>query len=476
MARLLLSVIHQQHNHELLDIKMPAAFEVLWLDPVEKLDSAMRARLGEAGLRVVVVSTLDELNAMLPRVHMVVVRLFEDGCLLAKVRGLIAENMLDLPVVCRTDRGALELAVAAMRNGAKHVVAADDWNVGSWTHVQSLMAPVKAQAQTFVFADPVSQKLLVLAQRVAQAEVTTLLTGPTGAGKEVLARILHESSPRRTGPFVGLNCAAMPESMIDDMLFGHEKGAFTGALKDYSGVFEQAAGGTLFLDEIGEMPIRLQAKLLRVLQERQLTRLGAQTQVNVDVRLVAATNRDLKAAIESRDFREDLYFRISTFRLRLPCLAERPLDIMPLAQLMLDTHGAERRPWTITADAEALLRTYAWPGNVRELSNVMQRALVLSHSSLITAAHLSFDEFGVLDNSSAENRVPLSAAAVVDTRGPDLYSAVRVSQHRAILAALRAASSRNEAARVLGISPRTLRYKLAQLKDHGFTLAMAETA
>ena len=143
---------------------------------------------------------------------------------------------------------------------------------------------------------------------------------------------------------------------------------------------------------------------------------------------------------------------------------------------MLDTHGAERQPWTITADAEALLRTYAWPGNVRELSNVMQRALVLSHSSLITAAHLSFDEFGVLDNSSAENRVPLSAAAVVDTRGPDLDSAVRVSQHRAILAALRAASSRNEAARVLGISPRTLRYKLAQLKDHGFTLAMAETA
>ena len=183
------------------------------------------------------------------------------------------------------------------------------------------------------------------------------------------------------------------------MLFGHEKGAFTGALKNYSGVFEQAAGGTLFLDEIGEMPIRLQAKLLRVLQERQLTRLGAQTQVNVDVRLVAATNRDLKAAIESRDFREDLYFRISKFRLRLPCLAERPLDIMPLAQLMLDTHGAERRPWTIAADAEALLRTYAWPGNVRELSNVMQRALVLSHSSLITAAHLSFDEFGVLDNS-----------------------------------------------------------------------------
>ncbi|MEI6484021.1 MAG: sigma 54-interacting transcriptional regulator, partial [Betaproteobacteria bacterium] len=196
---------------------MPAACEVLWLDPVERLDNAVRARLGEAGLSVVVVSTLDELNAMLRRVQLVVVRLFEDGGLLAEVRRLIADNMLDLPVVCRTDRGALELAVSAIRNGAKHVLAADDWNVNSWAQVQSLIVPVKTQPQTFVFADPVSQKLLVLAQRVAQAEVTTLLTGPTGAGKEVLARILHESSPRRTGPFVGLNCAAMPESMIEDM-------------------------------------------------------------------------------------------------------------------------------------------------------------------------------------------------------------------------------------------------------------------
>ena len=462
---------------------MPAVCEVLWLDPVERLDNAVRARLGEAGLSVVVVSTLDELNAMLRRVQLVVVRLFEDGDLLTDVRRLIADNMLDLPVVCRTDRGALELAVSAIRNGARHVLAADDWNVSSWAQVQSLIVPLKAQPQTFVFADPVSQKLLVLAQRVAQAEVTTLLTGPTGAGKEVLARILHESSPRRSGPFVGLNCAAMPESMIEDMLFGHEKGAFTGALKDYSGVFEQAAGGTLFLDEIGEMPIRLQAKLLRVLQERELTRLGAQTAVHVNVRLVAATNRDLKAAIELREFREDLYFRISTFRLRLPCLAERPLDIMPLAQLMLDTHGAERRPWTISEDAEALLRAHAWPGNVRELSNVMQRALVLSHTSCITAAHLSFDEFSVVDNGAVELRSPLLAPAValpavaqIEARGPDLDSAVRVSEHRAILAALKAAPSRIEAARVLGISPRTLRYKLAQLKDHGFTLAMAETA
>ena len=455
---------------------------VLWFDPVMPLVEAERACLRDAGISVLEVYSLIDLRRALGKGWAVVVRLEAGGVLLAEVQTLMRGMRSGIPVVCRVDRNHLEMGVQAMHQGAAHVLSADDWSVQSWSAVFGLLAAPEEQ-QNFIFVDPASQKLLELAERVAQAGVTTLLTGPTGAGKEVLARILHESSPRRTGPFVGLNCAAMPESMIEDMLFGHEKGAFTGALKDYSGVFEQAAGGTLFLDEIGEMPIRLQAKLLRVLQERQLTRLGAQTAVHVDVRLVAATNRDLKAAIESREFREDLYFRISTFRLRLPCLAERPLDIMPLAQLMLDTHGAERRPWMISEDAEALLRAHSWPGNVRELSNVMQRALVLSHGSCITAAHLSFDEFSVVDNSAVEYRSPvlapaaaLPAVAQSEARGPDLDSAVRVSEHRAILAALKAAPSRIEAARALGISPRTLRYKLAQLKDHGFTLAMAETA
>ena len=476
-------LLQQQNYDESVEIKMAALCDVLWLDPVEKIDAAVRARMADAGLNILVVNTLDELNTMLCRVSMVVLRLSGDTSLLTEVRSLLGDSMLDIPVVCRVERGRLELAVAAMRDGARHVLAVDEANAAVWQQALTLIAKPKAQPQTFVFADPASQKLLVLAQRVAQAEVTTLLTGPTGAGKEVLARILHEASPRRSGPFVALNCAAMPESMIEDMLFGHEKGAFTGALKDYSGVFEQARGGTLFLDEIGEMPVRLQTKLLRVLQERQITRLGAQAALNVDVRLVAATNRDLKAAIESREFREDLYFRISTFRLRLPSLAERPLDIMPLAQLMLDTHGAERRPWVISADAEALLLAHVWPGNVRELSNVMQRALVLSHGALITAAHLVFDDFTVsagtavatqdVGLSTAPQRVAAAPAAVA---GADLDSAVRFSEHRAILAALRSSHSRGEAARALGISPRTLRYKLAQLKDHGFTLAMAETA
>ena len=241
-----------------------------------------------------------------------------------------------LPVVCRIERRQLELAVQAMRQGAAHVLAHDDWSEESWkitndaihqAHQAAVQAKLQAELQAtvkaatassaykksnaanyvvpkttpvqrnVVYVDPVSRHLLALAQRVAQANVTALIEGPTGAGKEILARVLHESSKRAKGPFVGLNCAALPEQLIDDMLFGHEKGAFTGAQKEFKGLFEQAQGGTLFLDEIGEMPLHLQAKLLRVLQERQLTRLGSEQAIDLDVRVIAATNKDLRLAM-----------------------------------------------------------------------------------------------------------------------------------------------------------------------------------
>ena len=479
-----LGVERQFTNDVQPETPMSAVPEVLWLDPLAKLDSITRLRLRDAGMHVHAVTTLDELRGSFNRCRLIVLRLRDDTALLREVRSLMAESVVDVPVICRVERDRLETAVMAMRDGASHVIGADDWARAVWADALALVTPDKPKAQTFVFADPVSQKLLALAQRVAQAEVTALLTGPTGAGKEVLARILHEASPRRGGPFIGLNCAAMPESMIEDMLFGHEKGAYTGALRDHQGLFEQARGGTLFLDEIGEMPVRLQAKLLRVLQERQLTRLGGQQLVSVDFRLVAATNRDLKAAIEAREFREDLYFRISTFALRLPRLAERRLDILPLAHLMLETHGALRRPWMITPQAQEQLLAHDWPGNVRELSNVMQRAIVLSLDTVVGIEHLVFDEFSssrsaVADAAPAvpvaENVVAQSESAVAGT-GADLDAAVRLSEHRAIAAALRSAPSRAEAARALGISPRTLRYKLAQLKGHGLGVGSVEMA
>ncbi len=370
-----------------------------------------------------------------------------------------------------------------------------------------------------VFVDPASGHLLALAQRVAVADVTTLLVGPTGSGKEVMARVLHESSPRRGGPFVAINCAALPEQLIESQLFGHERGAFTGALRAHKGLFEQAHGGTLFLDEIGEMPFHLQAKLLRVLQDRQVTPLGCETAQPVDVRLVAATNRDLRQAIAEREFREDLYYRIATFRLQLLPLAQRPGDILPLAMQFVAQHRCPGPQWLFTAEAQQMLRQYPWPGNVRELENVIRRAVVISADGVIGAAQLMFDDWLGAVQAQPPVDVPVAAAAALPAVPPaglpstpqaapqalppaatqtlpaglepsapqalaaaplaavqpgapaDLHSAVRHNEHRIILATLAATSSRNEAAQRLGISPRTLRYKLAQLRAEGLGLA-----
>jgi len=346
-----------------------------------------------------------------------------------------------------------------------------------------------------VYVDPISRHLLALTQKVALADVTALIEGPTGAGKEILARVLHESSPRAHGPFVGLNCAALPEQLIDDMLFGHEKGAFTGAHKDMRGLFEQAHGGTLFLDEIGEMPMHLQAKLLRVLQERQITRLGSEQLVQVDVRVIAATNKDLRSAMNAREFREDLYFRISTFKLNVPPLRQRPGDILPLVASMLIRHGGEHRNFTVAEQAQKLLLAYAWPGNVRELDNVVQRAVVLCQHDCIEPQHLMFDDmsgaaqtqpstavthdsghlseqssignsdpFGAMDTDEATQKFAHLADQIRSLPADNLHAAVKSNELQLIMAAIQSTDSRIEAARKLGISPRTLRYKLAKLK------------
>ena len=446
---------------------------VLWFDPVMPLVEAERACLRQAGISVLEVYSLIDLRRALGKGWAVVVRLEAGGALLAEVQTLMRGMRSGIPLVCRVDRHHLEMGVQAMHQGAAHVLSADDWSVQSWSAVFGLLAAPEEQ-QNFIFVDPASQKLLELAERVAQAGVTTLLTGPTGAGKEVLARVLHDASPRRDGPFIGLNCAAMPESMIEDLLFGHEKGAFTGAVREHLGVFEQANGGSLFLDEIGEMPIQLQSKLLRVLQERQVTRLGALGHVAVDVRLIVASNKDLRAAIQAREFREDLYFRISTFKLRVPALSERRQDILPLARHMLNVHACPSQDWVISDEAETLLVEYAWPGNVRELSNVIQRALVLSRGPLIGAEHLIFEDQSDTDRSGVSFLPPAQGLPVRDAGSVDklgLDAAVRSSEHRAISAALSGAANRLEAAKLLGISPRTLRYKLAQLRDHGLSVS-----
>ena len=472
----------------------------VWLDPFSPIDAADRAQLDAAGISLETVSTLGDLTLALRRAHVLVIRLGDSAELLQEVQTLIAQLGHTVPVLCRVDRRRIEVAVDAMRLGALHVLSADEWSADAWQGaVKGLNAP-ELKTKSYVFVDPTSQHLLALAQRVAQTDVTALLVGPTGAGKEVLARVLHESSPRAKAPFVALNCAAMPEHLIEDMLFGHEKGAFTGALKEHKGLFEQAHGGTIFLDEIGEMPMNLQAKLLRVLQEKKLNRLGGEALIDLDVRVIAATNKDLKLAIEQREFREDLYFRISTFRLRIQPLKDRPGDIVPLVAQSLARHVKGGVPFTVTPEAQVMLQNYPWPGNVRELENVVQRAVVLSGGRTISPAHLMFDDAQMDEQAMPTAQVAMPSATVdaplmaeafaqtvstpaapaVATPAPvtpayvaapvapiDLDSAVKASELQVIMAAIESTDSRTEAAAKLGISPRTLRYKLAQMRTRG---------
>ena len=450
---------------------------VLWLDSINPLSDEDLLRLKVSGVQVLAVQSACDLGVDLKNVDAIVIRLDTDTRILEEVKRIIRGLNCALPLICRVDRHCLELGVQAMHGGALDVIASDEWSEPVWRSVVLRIAcPTDSTGQASVFVDPVSQKLLELARRVSAAGVTALLTGPTGAGKEVLARIIHEASSKSKGPFIGLNCAAIPESMIEDLLFGHEKGSFTGASREHKGVFEQAEGGSLFLDEIGDMPYGLQSKLLRVLQERQVTRLGAQSPVPVDFRLIAATNRDLAAAIQRREFREDLYFRISTFRLSIPSLTERPRDILPLAKHLVNGFGAEAMVRGFTEEAESLLLGYKWPGNVRELSNVIQRALVICQGPLIGAEHLIFDEPNFASGQDIFGGAAAQFQEEIEHAGCESVSAlgpaIRNSEHRAIMAAVQSAPNRVEAAKLLGISPRTLRYKVAQLRNCGFSVSL----
>lgn len=451
----------------------------LWLDPEATLSAEQCQVLQDSGWATVPVRTLSDAIEQAPAACAVILHLADDIDRLLALQQQLGESGLNTPIICRVGRDALELAVLAAQNGAQGVVADVERRTSIWTNLRDKLrldptGPAKPKAiRQVVFVDPASQHLLALAQKVAQVDVTALLVGPTGSGKEVLARLLHEASPRVNGPFVALNCAALPEHLIEDMLFGHEKGAFTGAHRDYKGAFEQAEGGTLFLDEIGEMPLQLQGKLLRVLQERQLSRLGGQQPLSLNVRIVAATNKDLRQAIADKEFREDLYYRIATFRMQLLPLRERVGDIIPLAMQCLHQHEPSDRPWQITAQAQRMLQLYSWPGNVRELQNVMHRAMVFCNNRCIDAEHLMFDHEDLAEAgpNSANDHSSLALAQRVDL-SRDLSSATRQSEHQVIMATLASTPSKTEAAKQLGISPRTLRYKLAQFRDHGMGIGL----
>lgn len=365
--------------------------------------------------------------------------------------------------VIRVARGAEALLVDRAGGG---VLVYD--NPQSELALAGLLARIAAfSPRAPIAADPHSLSVYALADRLAQTEVPALLTGPTGAGKEVLARFIHARSPRRERGFVAVNCAAIPETMLEAMLFGHQKGSFTGASAGGPGLFREADGGTLLLDEIAEMPIGLQAKLLRALQEGEVLPVGATRPVKVDVRIVAAANRDLPSEVGAGRFREDLFYRLNVFPIHLAPLRERPGDIAPLACAMLLRHRQPGSgPQRIAPAALAMLRMHAWPGNVRELENVLRRAQVLAAGGAeIGAEHIRFDAAARLDPATPP-------PAEVDA---PLASIVKLSEARAIIETLNdCGGKRIEAARRLGISERTLRYRLAAYRDAGMDMGVAQ--
>lgn len=391
--------------------------------------------------------------------------------MLARLPGIhrifLCDAVAPLPV-CRGD----DLVVLLERGRAERVVKVGVNRVqltyadpASETALAALVAQA-APARTPIVLDPSSLATLALAERIARSDIPVLIEGPTGTGKEVISRFIHQSSGRAAAPFVAINCAAMPESMLEAMLFGHRRGAFTGASEGAEGFFRAADGGTLLLDEIAEMPLGLQAKLLRALQEGEVVPIGATKPVAVDVRVVACANRDLPREVAEGRFRADLYYRLNVFPLRLSALRERPLDIAPLAFAMLLRHRGEAdTPQWITPAAIARLCQHAWPGNVRELENVMRRALVLAGGEqAIEPEHIVFD-------GAARALVPSASAvfeaqAIPAERHFSLSAIGRNSEAQAIAETLAEfGGNRVQTARKLGISERTLRYRLADMRS-----------
>lgn len=369
-----------------------------------------------------------------------------------------------LPVLLMTAYGDVGTAVAAMRGGACDFLMKPFEPEALLERVRRYAAVPPGQDDT-VTADPATLEVLNMAARVAETDATVLLTGESGTGKEVFARYIHAHSPRRSGPFVAINCAAIPENLLEATLFGYERGAFTGAQNAQPGKFEQAQDGTLLLDEISEMPLGLQAKLLRVLQEREVERVGGKKAVALDIRVLATSNRDMAAEVAAGRFREDLFYRLNVFPLEIPALRQRPADIVPLARHFLQRHAERlRRHARLGHQAEALLGTYAWPGNVRELENAMQRALILASGDSIDTA--------VLGRCLPLSAIPPAAEPASPAAGappPAASGNMKDLERDHILATLRAVDgSRKRAVEQLGISERTLRYKLQQYRDEGF--------
>jgi two-component system response regulator FlrC len=391
----------------------------------------------------------------------------------------IQQQIPSMPVILMTAYGSIEHSVSAMHKGASdYLVKPFRADVFVSVIAKYLNQGVICTEDSPVAEESSSKQLLRLAAKVAATDATVLITGESGTGKEVLARYIHNNSPRNSSPFVAINCAAIPENMLEATLFGYEKGAFTGAHVSREGKFELANGGTILLDEISEMDLGLQAKLLRVLQEREVERLGGRENLKLDVRVIATSNRDLKKCAREGTFREDLYYRLSVFPMRWLPLRERRDDILPIAYKVMGEHCRKmgRKPGRFDKSAENALRAFDWPGNVRELDNTIQRALVIQDQACLTAADLSLDSDNITGIDSILNMLrpeeseglTLNRSLSPKEEGGRLDSDLKQREFDVILNTLRQnRGKRKKTAEILGISARTLRYKIARMREFG---------
>lgn len=394
---------------------------------------------------------------------------------------LLADVMADIPtllaaleaerihiplVACGTETNAAA-AVNAIRAGAKeYIPLPPDAEL-----IAAIIAAVARESNDFLFRDPIMARLVKLADQIAPSDASVLITGESGSGKEVIAKYVHTHSKRAAKPFISINCAAIPDNLLESELFGHEKGAFTGAVARRIGKFEEANGGTLLLDEISEMDIRLQAKLLRAIQERIIDRVGGNKPVPVDIRILATSNRNLDESVKSGDFREDLLFRLNVVNLKVPALRERPGDIAALAEHFIKKYakanGVPER--ALADDARQRLTKAAWPGNVRELENTLHRAVLLATGDEIDAAAISMPDGSQLSDTQADTSIAAQAASTAETIArASVGRTVADVEKDLILDTLdHCFGNRTHASNILGISIRTLRNKLNQYAQNG---------
>jgi DNA-binding NtrC family response regulator len=389
------------------------------------------------------------------------------------IAALIAANEAErirAPVVaCGVDSDARK-AADAIRAGAKEFIPLPP----DAEMIAAVLAAVSDDNRPMIAEDPAMRAVIAMAEQVAPSEASILITGESGSGKEIVARHVHQKSRRNSKPFISVNCAAIPENLLESELFGHEKGAFTGALARRIGKFEEANGGTLLLDEISEMDTRLQAKLLRAIQEREIDRVGGSQPVRVDIRILATSNRDLVQAVKDGTFREDLLYRLNVVNLRLPPLRERPGDILPMAEFFIRKYAAANglSPRILSAEARRRLLGHRWPGNVRELENAMHRAVLLASGDIIEEGAVRLPDGQPLGPSDAGARAAQVAATTAEAISRSFVGqTVAAMEQQLIIDTLEHCfGNRTHAANILGISIRTLRNKLKEYTEAGVSV------